>query len=75
MKRREQALEKIRRLERQLDLGPSDRVGAGIEREICRLQYKYGITLEEIEGPKDYAKIFPYLPESVIKMMERGEIK
>lgn len=75
MTRKEQAVQKIRELERKLDMGPSDRVGARIEKEICRLQYKYSITLEEIEGPKDYAKIFPYLPESVIQMMKRGETK
>lgn len=72
MTRREQALQKIRGLEKKLDLGPSDRVGAGIEREITRLQYKYSITSEEIEGPKDYAKVFPFLPDSVIKLIEKG---
>ena len=74
MKRREQALEKIRRLERKLDLGPSDREGVRIEREITRLQIKYSITLEEIEGPKDYTKMFPFLPDSVIKLMEKGDL-
>lgn len=49
MTRKERAIEKIRRLESKLDVS-SDKVGAKIEREICRLQQVYGITLEEIKG-------------------------
>lgn len=49
MTRREQAIERIRRLESQLDIA-TDRKGAKIEAEICRLQQVHGITLEEIKG-------------------------
>lgn len=66
MVRRERALKKIRRLDKQLDTA-SYRAAATIEREINRLQSVYGITLEEIEGPKDYRKMFPFLSEEIIK--------
>ncbi len=68
MKRREQALRKIRRLESQLDTA-SDPKGDKIVKEICRLQSIHSITLEEIRGPKDYTKMFPFLPEPVLKIL------
>ena len=73
MTRREQALRKIRRLERQLDTASYARVSK-IEREICRLQLVYSITQEEIRGPVDYTRLFPFLPASVLKLLEnKGE--
>jgi len=68
MTRREQALRKIRKLERQLDTA-SNRAGATIEREINRLQATYGITLEEIKGK---SRGVPwYFPESIRKIRRR----
>ncbi len=72
MNRRDQALQRIRKLEKKLDLGPPDKVGERIEKKIVELQMKYSITLEDIEGPKDYAKMFPFLSDEVIKLMEKG---
>jgi len=65
MTRREQALRKIRRLERQLDTA-SNRAGANIEREINRLQLTYDITMEEIKGKTGLPW---YFPESVRKIL------
>ena len=72
MTRREQALEKIRRLERKLDMGPSDQVGARIEREITRLQFKYDIPMDEVKST-DLRKMFPFLPESTVRLMEKKQ--
>lgn len=72
MTRKEQALMKIRKLEGQLDTA-STRAGSKIEKEICRLQLIHNITLDEIKGPKDLDKMFPFLSKSVIKAMKEAK--
>lgn len=74
MTRREQALRKIHRLERQLEITKTQHALDRIEREICRLQLVYDITPKEIRGPINYAKMFPFLSESIIEILEKEEI-
>lgn len=71
MTRREQALRKIRKLDRRLEITKTQNAIDRIEREICRLQLVYGITLEEIKGPKDYKKMFPFLSDQVVDEMKK----
>lgn len=73
MTRREQALEKIRRLERQLEITKTEHAVIRIENEINRLQSIYGITMEEIKPKLSIRERFPSLPEETIKALEEAE--
>ena len=79
MTRREQALKKILRLERELETTITDPAVERIIREINRLQLVYGITLEEIREKRFgsiYKRLhgqFPFLSQTVIEEIVKSK--